>query len=590
MQNKKYPSVLDSYKLSLSIVGNYKKEFKQSLLYFTLSFVAQGLAFGMFYPFLKSLFAQEVQIPEVWLYFALMVLFSFFSFFFKWKGHDFDYAGNIVEVTNDLRTDLGDTLRSIPLEKLHTYKTGELNNIFSSDVEQSVIHIGMVAAIFLQIVVVPITIVLVTFFMDWRLALVMLALYPLAIPLYTWKRKLADANRREASEAHAELESDLVEYIQGLSVLRAINKTGVNAQKLQASIEEVKKVQEDGIRAEQIPSVLMGVLIQIMLLVLVYIGGVFVLQDTLALVTLGASIVIVSRLTEPLSLFLAVASLIDLMNASFSNIKELLDIEPLKVIKPTKTPSEYSIEFNGVNFTYAGQKEKTIKDMSFSMNSKSMTALVGHSGCGKTTLIKLIMRYADVQSGTVTIGKIDIKKMEQKELMQLISVVFQDVYLFDDTILNNIKMADPNVSDKEVENAAKAAYCHEFIERLPDGYDTRVGDIGGSLSGGERQRISIARAMLKNTPIVILDEPTAALDTESEVAVQKAIDKLIENKTVIVIAHRLSTIAAADKILVIDNGVLIESGSHNGLVEQKGKYYNMWSAQQRIKAWSLDEE
>ena len=217
-----------------------------------------------------------------------------------------------------------------------------------------------------------------------------------------------------------------------------------------------------------------------------------------------------------------------------------------------------------------------------------MTALVGHSGCGKTTITKMIMRYADPKNGSIKIGGVNIQNMTPENLMKNISVVFQDVYLFDDTIMNNIRMANPKATDKEVENAANSAYCHEFITRLPNGYNTKIGDIGGSLSGGERQRISIARAILKNAPIVILDEPTAALDTQSEVAVQSAIDKLVEDKTVIVIAHRLSTIAGADMILVIDNGEVVESGTHDELVKTNGKYFNMWSAQQRIKDWHID--
>ena len=171
--------------------------------------------------------------------------------------------------------------------------------------------------------------------------------------------------------------------------------------------------------------------------------------------------------------------------------------------------------------------------------------------------------------------------------MQHISVVFQDVYLFDDTVMNNIRMNNPNASDAEVDAAIKSAHCNEFIKRLPNGYDTTIGDIGGTLSGGERQRISIARAILKKAPIVILDEPTAALDTESEVSVQQAIDELVKDKTVIVIAHRLSTIVGADQILVLDDGQIIERGRHNELMGLKGKYYDMWSAQQRVKTWSV---
>ena len=197
-----------------------------------------------------------------------------------------------------------------------------------------------------------------------------------------------------------------------------------------------------------------------------------------------------------------------------------------------------------------------------------------------------MMRYADPQRGTIKIGGADIRCMSQEYLLSKFAVVFQDVYLFDESIMENIRMAKPDASDEEVKIAARAAYCHEFIERLSDGYETVVGDIGGSLSGGERQRISIARAILKDAPIVILDEPTAALDTESELAVQKAIDALVADKTIIVIAHRLSTIAGADQVLVIDESQLVEQGIHKDLLEKGGRYSDLWQAQLRSKKWN----
>ena len=200
------------------------------------------------------------------------------------------------------------------------------------------------------------------------------------------------------------------------------------------------------------------------------------------------------------------------------------------------------------------------------------------------------MRHADPQAGRVAIGGVDVRAIPQERLNALVSVVFQDVYLFDDSILANIRMARPDATGEEVEAAARAAHCHEFIARLPEGYATRVGDIGGRLSGGERQRISIARAMLKNAPIVILDEPTAALDTESEIAVQAAIDALVRDRTVIVIAHRLSTITAADQILVIDGGQLVEAGRHGELLARAGRYARMWQAQQASKNWHVGSD
>lgn len=217
--------------------------------------------------------------------------------------------------------------------------------------------------------------------------------------------------------------------------------------------------------------------------------------------------------------------------------------------------------------TYDANPEPVLRGVSLHIPERALTALVGHSGCGKTTLVRLIMRYADPQQGRVLIGGSDIRALTQEDLMRQISV-----------IANNIRLGKAGASDGEIEAAARAARCHDFIMAMPDGYQTRVGDIGGKLSGGEKQRISIARVLLKNAPVIILDEPTAALDTESEVAVQQAIDALVKDKTVIVITHRLSTISGAQQIIVLADGQVAESGSHDGLLAQNGLYRKLWQA------------
>ena len=246
---------------------------------------------------------------------------------------------------------------------------------------------------------------------------------------------------------------------------------------------------------------------------------------------------------------------------------------------------DYDIELNQVTFAYG--KEDVVKNVSAKINTGSITALVGPSGSGKSTLAKLIARFWDVDKGTVTIGGKDLKQIEPEYLMRSMSFVFQDVTLFNDTVFNNIRIGNMNASDEQVVSAAKAAHCDEFIRRLPEGYDTTLGENGSTLSGGERQRISIARALLKNAPIILLDEATASLDPENEVLIQQAIARLVEGKTVIMIAHRLRTVVDADQILVLNEGELVEQGTHKELLEQKGLYSKLFYIQQESLGWSV---
>lgn len=217
----------------------------------------------------------------------------------------------------------------------------------------------------------------------------------------------------------------------------------------------------------------------------------------------------------------------------------------------------------------------------------SITALVGSSGSGKSTISKLIARFWDIQKGTIRVGGKDIRTMEPESLMRKMAFVFQDVTLFNDTVFNNISIGNPNATEEEVMAAAKAAYCDEFVRNMPDGYQTVLGENGSTLSGGERQRISIARALLKNASIIFLDEATASLDPENEVLVQKAIAQLVENKTVIMIAHRLRTVVDADQILVLDDGKLVEYGTHNELMKKKGVYQKLYHIQQESLGWTI---
>ncbi len=587
MNKEKMSSFKESYDITLNIAGKSAALVKRSFLYFIVAYIFQGLAFAFFFPLLNSIFTKEFVLNDTLFWLGIIGVASIISFIFRWLGSGFQYSKELIQITHDLRTNLGEKIKTMPLQKLYKYRTGELNSILSQNVDESILHMGIVSGMFFEVAIVPIVIIVATFFIDPVMALALLIAIPLSIPIYKWSRTQTKWDKTQGAKAHAALEADTVEYIQGLPVLRAVNQVGKNAKNLQESIVNLREVQTKGVYGATLPMIIMNTVIEFIFLLVLVLGSLWIAGGEFTIGALVALLIILGRLSEPMANFLAVAGVLDIMEASFKRIQKLLDVKEFFIKHPKQTPAKFDIEFENVDFAYEGTEQKALDNLSTKIQDKSLTAIVGPSGSGKTTITKLIMRYDDPQHGTVKIGGVDVRSMEQTTLMSHISVVFQDVYLFDDTILNNIRMGKPNASDEEVLNASKAAFCHEFVSRLPKGYETKVGEIGGSLSGGERQRISIARAILKDAPIVILDEPTSALDTESEVAVQNALDELIKDKTVIVIAHRLSTIAHADNILVIEEGRLKESGTHQKLFGEKGKYYSMFQAQQRVKEWNV---
>lgn len=579
------PSLWHTYKRMRLAAGSRAPALRRSIALFIAAAVCQGLAFASFYPLLDAVFTAPDIVPAAAPWLAVMVVLTAADMLLRWRAHAFDHGPIIADVTHELRVRLGDQLRRMPLEALSRRRTGDLNAILAGNVDEVVVPMGVIGSIVIRTVVVPLVVVAATLAVDWRLALAFAVLFPLALPLYRWKRRLAARAMRANAEAHARVEADLIEYTQGIAVLRALGQTGSRSRRLQESLRVLRRLQGQAQWRSAGPALLMASLVEIGLALVLVLGVMWIAGGTLTVAALAAAVVIVMRFAEPLAIFASVTEVFDFMEAGFARIEALLAIPPLPVTAGGTAPGRFDVTLTDVTFTYAEQTEPALRGVSLAVPERSLTALVGPSGSGKTTVTRLIQRFADPQAGTVRIGGTDVRSLPPEEVARLVSVVFQDVYLFDDTILDNIRMGRPDASDAAVMAAARAAHCHDFISRLPDGYLTRVGDIGGSLSGGERQRISIARAILKDAPIVILDEPTAALDTESEAAVQAAIDALVRDRTVIVIAHRLSTIRAADQILVFDDGRLVERGDHAALSGRDGRYAAMWRAQEGVKQW-----
>ena len=567
-------------------VGGDAPGLRCSLIGLLLAAAFQGLALACIAPVFQAALTQA-DFAAAWPWVGLMAALALLSTGLRWQAQGFDYDGRMARATHRLRTGLGEQLRRMPLGQLQDKRAGELNAMVLGNVDENLSYSLMVLNLIFIALVTPAFAALALLFVDWRMALALALLFPAIVLLYRWRRPAFGRGMRALAEANQKASADVLEYAQGLPVLRAACVAGDKAQRLSASFEHLEKIQTIGHRKGAKPNLLVNTVVEIGLLLVLGLGVMWVLGGSLNLATLAALFVIVVRFAEPMATFVSYTAILELIETALERIDALMAVKPLPQAQPARTPTTFDVRFEGVTFQYAQGEAPSLQGLDAHLPARSLTALVGPSGSGKTTLTRLLMRHADPQAGRVLIGGVDVRQIPHETLQGLVSVVFQDVYLFDDTVMANIRMARPDASDEDVAEAARAAQCLDFIDRLPQGWNTHLGDIGGRLSGGERQRISIARALLKNAPIVVRDEPTAALDTESEVAVQRAIDALVREKTVIVIAHRLSTIAGADRILVIEDGRVVESGRHAELLERAGKYLRMWTAQQRVKHWRL---
>ncbi|WPL17095.1 Putative multidrug export ATP-binding/permease protein [Thiorhodovibrio winogradskyi] len=576
----------ETYRQLLTSVGDHAPALRASLIGLALAAALQGLALACIAPlFVAVLSRPNPQAALAWLI-AMSGLMAAATAL-RWQAQGFDYTGRMAAATHALRTRLGEQLRRMPLEAIQGKRAGELHATLLGHVDENLHYSLTILNLIFIALITPLTTALALLAVDWRLTLALLLLFPAILPLYHWRRPAFGRGMRQLAQAHERIGADLVEYAQGLPVLRAARCTGQGAERLRAGFIHLERIQTDNHRQGARPSLVVASVVELGLLLILALGVTWVVGGRLDLAVLAAVFVIVARYAEPLATFVLYTAILELIETALERIAALLAVPPLPQAVPAARPASYEVAFEGVGFRYAEATEPALRAFTASLPARRLTALVGPSGSGKTTVTRLLLRHADPQEGRVTIGGVDLRRIPPEALNAMVSVVFQDVYLFDDTVLANIRMARPEAADEEVEAAARAAQCLDFIERLPQGWHTRLGDIGGRLSGGERQRISIARALLKDAPIVVLDEPTAALDSESELAVQRAIDTLVRDKTVIVIAHRLSTIVAADQILVLDGGRLVERGRHTELLAAGGRYRAMWNAQQAVKTWRL---
>ena len=508
----------------------------------------------------------------------------------------------------DLRENITAKLARVPMGTILDTPSGQYKTTIVDRVEGMESTFAHLIPEMTANVLVPLVIAVYLFLLDWRMALLSLVTLVVGLAVMSAGMKNYPVKWEGAVKAGKQMANAIVEYIGGIEVVKAFSQSAGSYKKYSDAVNYNANYYVDWMHENQktmsaynaiLPSVLICVLpcgfafwlsgslelstfLSIVIFSLGLIGPIiaaFTFTDDLAV--LGTNVEEISQLLNAGNM----ASLLQMLAASMDTANSIDDTPVMDEKGADITPKSSEIVFNKVDFSYADRK--ILDQVSFTIPEKTTTAIVGPSGAGKTTMCNLIARFWDVNAGKITIGGTDVRDFKLDSLMKNISMVFQSVYLFADTIENNIKFGCPDATHEQVVEAAKKACCHNFISALPDGYDTVIGEGGGTLSGGEKQRIAIARAMLKDAPIIILDEATSSVDPENKDELQRAIEALTHDKTIIMIAHRLKTVRNADQILVLDNAHIVQRGTHAELIRQKGLYADFVSARQEAIGWKL---
>lgn len=483
------------------------------------------------------------------------------------------------------RITLAERLRKIPLSFFGKKDLADLTSTIMADctfLEQSFSHfIPELAGSIISTVLIAVSL----FFYDWRMALAALWVMPVAFGIVGFSAKVQEGFNQKSMDAKMACADGIQECIETVQDLKANNAEKEYLKGLEKKIRAVEHrsiLNEFGLAAFVVSA---SLVLKLGIATVALAGSVLLMQGSLDILTFFLFLLVVSRLYDPLQGALQNLAAVISTRTNIARMNEILD-HPIQQGKNSLSNQGYDITFDHVGFAY-NTGETVLKDVSFTAKQGEVTALVGPSGGGKTTVSRLAARFWDVSRGKITVGGMDVSKVDPETLLSLYSIVFQDVTLFDNTILENIRIGNKDATDEEVLAAARLANVDEFAEKLPDKWNTNIGENGCELSGGERQRISIARAFLKNAPIILLDEATASLDVENETLIQTALSRLIKDKTVLVIAHRMRTVAGADKIVVLSDGMVAEEGDPDTLLRQDGIYTRMVKLQTESQNWTL---
>lgn len=533
---------------------------------------------------LEPLIGQGRTNVNILLYTVIGIIVLVVIFILHYLQYTVTYIGTYEE-SERRRITLAEKLRTLPIRFFHERDLSDLTSTIMGDCAGFEHAFSHTVAQFWGSILSTAIVCIALLIYDWRMGLALLWVAPISFAIVLLSRKLQVKMGKKHLDAKLELADGIQECLETVQDIKACNLEEQYLKKLDQRIDNSEKAQ---ISSETMTASLVTagqMILRLGLATVIVVGNALMINGETNLFSYILFLIAASRIYDPLSS--AMTNMAELFNVN-------LQVDRLKAIQnypEEKGQKEYStdgfdISFEHVSFSYEPGKP-VLKDVSFTAKQGQVTALVGPSGGGKSTIANLAAGFYDVDSGKITLGDSDIAPIDSVALMKDFSIVFQNVVLFNNTIMENIRVGRKNATDEEVIEAAKAAHCHDFIEKLPHGYQTVIGENGSTLSGGECQRLSIARALLKDAPVILLDEATASLDVDNETEIQEAITHLIKGKTVLIIAHRMRTVESADKIVVLDGGIVAESGSHDELMKKKGLYYKLVELQTTASNWKL---
>lgn len=526
----------------------------------------------------------DVSMQTVWLSLGMMLLSVILNILISLKITMLQTEAGYHTCTHK-RIEIAEHMRYLPMGYFNQNSLGQITSVTTNTLESLADVATRVVMMTLEGFLTAGTITVFVFIYDWRIGLILLA----GLILFLLPNGLMRWQAGNVSEAKQQADTDLVaivlEYSQGIAEVKNYNIVQSSAKKLSHAIENKRHLDTKLTWVTSPYIALQGMITKLTGTIMGLFSIYFYLQGSMSLLICIMMLISAFMIYESLDGVGSFSSLLRIVDLSVDMVNKVLSIKPMDISGKDLQPKTSNIKLNHVNFSY--ESKKIIDDVSLDIPEKTTTALVGPSGSGKTTLCNLIARFWDIESGSISLDGHDVKEYSYDSLIRNFSFVFQTVYLFEDTIENNIKFGNPDASHEEVVAAAKKAACHDFILSLPEGYQTKIGEGGASLSGGERQRISIARAIIKDAPIIILDEATANVDPENEEALMQAIHSLTKDKTIIMIAHRLKTVEHADQIIVLNQGRIVEQGKRRELLAKQGLYSRFIQERRSAVSWRI---